>query len=202
MIVTTTDTIQNQVISDYLGVVTAEVVYGTNVLRDFFAGIRDTIGGRTGSYERVFEKGQLKAIEEVQPGKPYNEFHDMAVCVLVQGLIDLGLLKGDLEEIIKEEKYKPFYMHRTGHWLGLDVHDVGVYKHNQESWQILQPGHILTVEPGIYISPHIQPAEGQPEIPDNWKGIGIRIEDDLLVTETGHDILTAAVPKSLSDMEK
>ena len=152
-------------------------------------------------YELVLE-AQLKAIEEVQPGKPYHEFHDMAVCVLVQGLIDLGLLKGDLEEIIKEEKYKPFYMHRTGHWLGLDVHDVGVYKHNEETWQILQPGHILTVEPGIYISPHIQPAEGQPEIPDRWKGIGIRIEDDLLVTETGHDILTAAVPKSVEAMEK
>ena len=147
-------------------------------------------------YEIVLE-AQLKAIAEVQPGKAYNEFHDMAVCVIVQGLLDLGLLKGDLEEIIKEEKYKPFYMHRTGHWLGLDVHDVGVYKHNEETWQTLQPGHILTVEPGIYISPHIKPAEGQPEIPDHWKGIGIRIEDDVLVTETGHDILTAAVPKSI-----
>ncbi len=145
-------------------------------------------------YEIVLE-AQKKAIEEIQPGKPYNEFHDMAVCVIVQGLLDLGLLQGDLEEIITEEKYKPFYMHRTGHWLGLDVHDVGVYKHNQETWQNLQPGHILTVEPGIYISPNIKPAEGQPEIPDRWKGIGIRIEDDLLVTETGHEILTAAVPK-------
>ena len=145
-------------------------------------------------YEIVLE-AQQKAIEEVQPGKPYNEFHDLAVCVIVRGLLDLGLLQGDLEEIISEEKYKPFYMHRTGHWLGLDVHDVGVYKHNQETWQNLQPGHILTVEPGIYISPNIKPAEGQPEISDRWKGIGIRIEDDLLVTETGHDILTAAVPK-------
>lgn len=151
-------------------------------------------------YELVLE-AQLKAIEEVQPGNPYNEFHDIAVCVLVQGLIDLGLLKGDLEEIIQEEQYKPFYMHRTGHWLGLDVHDVGVYKHNEETWQILQPGHILTVEPGIYISPNIQPAEGQPEVPENWRGIGIRIEDDLLVTETGHEILTAAVPKSVAAME-
>ncbi|WP_036480468.1 aminopeptidase P N-terminal domain-containing protein [Myxosarcina sp. GI1] len=151
-------------------------------------------------YEIVLE-AQLKAIEEVQPGKPYNEFHDMAVCVIVQGLLDLGLLKGDLEEIIKEEKYKPFYMHRTGHWLGLDVHDVGTYKHNEETWQSLQPGHILTVEPGIYISPHIKPAEGQPEISDRWKGIGVRIEDDLLVTATGHDILTADVPKSVADME-
>ena len=152
-------------------------------------------------YEIVLE-AQLKAIAEVAPGKPYNEFHDMAVCVLVQGLLDLGLLKGDLEEIIQEEKYKPFYMHRTGHWLGLDVHDVGVYQHDEDIWQSLQPGHIVTVEPGIYISPFIQPAEGQPEIPECWKGIGIRIEDDLLVTEQGHDILTADVPKSVAAMER
>lgn len=151
-------------------------------------------------YEIVLE-AQLKAIEEVKPGKAYNEFHDMAVCVIVQGLLDLGLLKGSLEEIIEEKKYKPFYMHRTGHWLGLDVHDVGVYKHNEETWQSLQPGHILTVEPGIYISPQIKPAEGQPEVSDRWKGIGIRIEDDLLVTETGHEVLTAAVPKSVAAME-
>ena len=152
-------------------------------------------------YEIVLE-AQLEAIAEVQPGKPYNEFHDMAVCVIVQGLLDLGLLQGDLEEIIKEEKYKPFYMHRTGHWLGLDVHDVGVYKHDEETWQSLTPGHIVTVEPGIYISPHIKPAEGQPEIPDRWKGIGIRIEDDLLVTANGHEILTSDVPKSIEDMER
>ena len=151
-------------------------------------------------YEIVLE-AQLKAIAEVQPGKPYNDFHDLAVCVIVQGLLDLGLLQGDLEEIIKEEKYKPFYMHRTGHWLGLDVHDVGVYKHDEETWQSLTPGHIVTVEPGIYISPHIKPAEGQPEIPDRWKGIGIRIEDDLLVTANGHEILTSDVPKSIEDME-
>jgi Xaa-Pro aminopeptidase len=152
-------------------------------------------------YEIVLE-AQHQAMAEVQPGKPYNEFHDMAVCVIVQGLLDLGLLQGDLEEIIKEEKYKPFYMHRTGHWLGLDVHDAGVYKHDAETWQNLAPGHIVTVEPGIYISPNIKPAEGQPEIPDQWKGIGIRIEDDLLVTADGHEVLTADVPKSIADMEK
>jgi Xaa-Pro aminopeptidase len=152
-------------------------------------------------YEIVLE-AQIQAIAQVKPGNPYNEFHDLAVCVIVQGLLDLGLLKGDLEEIIQEEKYKPFYMHRTGHWLGLDVHDVGIYKHNEETWQNLQPGHIVTVEPGIYISPSIKPAEGQPEIPDRWKGIGIRIEDDLLLTETGHDILTADVPKSVAEMER
>ncbi|MDJ0899788.1 MAG: aminopeptidase P N-terminal domain-containing protein [Xenococcus sp. MO_188.B8] len=150
-------------------------------------------------YELVLES-QLQAIAQVKPGNSYNASHDAAVNVLVDGLLDLGLLKGDKEEIIQEEKYKPFYMHRTGHWLGLDVHDVGLYKHNEETWQTLQPGHILTVEPGIYISPQIKPVEGQPEVPDNWKGIGIRIEDDVLVTADGNDILTADVPKSVTEL--
>ena len=151
-------------------------------------------------YEIVLE-AQLQAIETVQPGKPYNEFHDTAVRVLVEGLMDLGLLVGDPEEIIKEEKYKPFYMHRTGHWLGLDVHDAGVYKNREDSWQILQPGQVLTVEPGIYIAPDIKPAEDQPEVPEQWRGIGVRIEDDVLVTAEGNEVLTAAVPKSVKDME-
>ena len=174
--------------------------YNGDITRTFPVGGKFTPEQKT-LYELVLA-AQLAAIEQVQPGKPYNEFHDAAVKVLVEGLMDLSLLKGDIEEIIKEEKYKPFYMHRTGHWLGLDVHDAGAYKHNPETWQTLQPGHILTVEPGIYISPYIKPAEGQPEVPDCWKGIGIRIEDDVLVTETGHDILTADVPKSVAAMER
>ncbi len=151
-------------------------------------------------YSIVLE-AQLQAIEKVQPGNPYNEFHDTAVSVLVDGLIDLGLLVGDSEEIITDEKYKPFYMHRTGHWLGLDVHDVGQYKHTEETWQTLQPGQIVTVEPGLYLAPDLKPAEGQPEIPEKWRGIGIRIEDDVLVTANGRDILTAAVPKSVEEIE-
>ncbi len=145
-------------------------------------------------YDIVLE-AQLKAIEQVQPGNPWNLFHDTAVRVLTEGLVDLGLLQGNIDELIKEEKYKPFYMHRTGHWLGLDVHDAGLYKHGEEAWQVLQPGQILTVEPGIYIGPNIKPAEGQPEVDERWRGIGIRIEDNVLVTETGHEILTAGVPK-------
>jgi Xaa-Pro aminopeptidase len=140
-------------------------------------------------------KAQLEAIDQVKPGNPYINYHETAVRVIVEGLMDLGLLVGDIEEIIKEEKYKPFYMHRTGHWLGLDVHDVGLYKSGEETWQNLQPGQVLTVEPGIYISPYIKPVEGQPEIPEKWKGIGIRIEDDILVTESGNEVLTAKVPK-------
>jgi Xaa-Pro aminopeptidase len=151
-------------------------------------------------YELVLQ-AQEKAIAQVQPGNPYNLFHDTAVRVLVEGLMDLGLLVGDIEEIIKEEKYKPFYMHRTGHWLGLDVHDAGVYKHG-ENWQVLQAGHVVTVEPGLYIGPDIKPVEGQPEIPERWRGIGIRIEDDILVTAEGHEVLTAGVPKSIEAMER
>lgn len=152
-------------------------------------------------YELVL-KAQQDAIAQIQPGNPYNQFHDTAVRVLVEGLMDLGLLAGDIEEIIKEEKYKPFYMHRTGHWLGLDVHDAGVYKLGEEVWQPFQPGQVVTVEPGLYIGPDIEPVEGQPAIPDRWRGIGIRIEDDVLVTESGHEVLTAAVSKSVEDMER
>lgn len=145
-------------------------------------------------YELVLA-AQEAAIAQVKPGNPYNAFHDTAVQVLTQGLVDLGLLKGAVDTLVEEEKYKPFYMHRTGHWLGLDVHDVGVYKTDKDTWQPLQAGHVVTVEPGIYIGPDIQLAEDQPEVPERWRGIGIRIEDDVLVTARGHDVLTAAVPK-------
>ncbi|MGB7892708.1 MAG: aminopeptidase P N-terminal domain-containing protein [Microcoleus sp.] len=144
-------------------------------------------------YDLVLQ-AQLQAISQVSPGNPYSKIHETAVRVLVEGLIDLKLLVGDIEEIIKEEKYKPFYMHRTGHWLGLDVHDVGVYQYG-ENPQVLQPGQVLTVEPGIYISPYIKPVEGQPEVPEKWRGIGVRIEDDVLVTLESHEVLTAGVPK-------
>lgn len=144
-------------------------------------------------YDLVLQ-AQLQAISQVYRGNPYSKIHETAVRVLVEGLMDLKLLVGDIEEIIKEEKYKPFYMHRTGHWLGLDVHDVGVYQYG-ENPQVLQPGQVLTVEPGIYISPYIKPVEGQPEVPEKWRGIGVRIEDDVLVTLEGQEVLTAGVPK-------
>ena len=144
-------------------------------------------------YDLVLQ-AQLQAISQVYRGNPYSKIHETAVRVLVEGLMDLKLLVGDIEEIIKEEKYKPFYMHRTGHWLGLDVHDVGVYQYG-ENPQVLQPGQVLTVEPGIYISPYIKPVEGQPEVPEKWRGIGVRIEDDVLVTFDSHEVLTAGVPK-------
>ena len=138
---------------------------------------------------------QISAIEQVKAGNTYNQFHDRAVKVLVEGLKELKLLTGSTEEIIEKEQYKPFYMHRTGHWLGLDVHDAGAYKKDKDNWVTLQAGNIVTVEPGLYISPYITPAEGQPEVPDMWKGIGVRIEDDVLVTESGNEVLSSAVEK-------
>ncbi|MEA5468195.1 aminopeptidase P N-terminal domain-containing protein [Spirulina sp. 06S082] len=174
--------------------------YNSDITRTFSVGASFSKEQQS-IYELVLE-AQLQAISQIKPGNDYKTIHDTAVCVLVGGLLDLGLLKGDFEQIIEEEKYKPFYMHRTGHWLGLDVHDAGVYQYGEEKSVILQPGHILTVEPGIYISPHIKPAEEQPEIPERWRGIGIRIEDDILVTEDGCEVLTAGVPKSVEEMQK
>lgn len=144
-------------------------------------------------YEIVLS-AQEQAIAQVQPGNPYNQIHDTAVRILTTGLVELGILKGEIDKLIEEEKYKPFYMHRTGHWLGLDVHDVGVYQHGENA-QILQPNQVLTVEPGLYIVPNTKLAEDQPEIDPRWSGIGIRIEDDVLVTTSGHEVLTAGVPK-------
>jgi Xaa-Pro aminopeptidase len=140
-------------------------------------------------------KAQEAAIAQIQPTNPYNAFHDAAVKVLTEGLVGLGLLVGEVDKLIEEEKYKPFYMHKTGHWLGLDVHDAGFYKIGKEAWQPLGIGNVVTVEPGLYIGPDIKLAEDQPEVPARWRGIGIRIEDDVLVTATGHEVLTAAVPK-------
>lgn len=174
--------------------------YNGDITRTFPVGGKFTADQKT-IYEIVLE-AQKQAIAQVQPGNSWNQIHDTAVRVLVEGMLDLGILEGNIDEIIKEEKYKPYYMHRTGHWLGLDVHDAGLYKHGEEAWQILQPGQILTVEPGIYIGPYAKPVEGQPEVNDRWRGIGVRIEDNVLVTESGHEVLTAGVPKSVEEMER
>jgi len=151
-------------------------------------------------YEVVLA-AQKQAIAEVKPGNSFYAPHNAAVRILTEGLVELGLLKGEIDKLIEEEKYKPFYMHRTSHWLGLDVHDVGIYQHG-ENPQILQPGQVLTIEPGLYIVPHTKPAEDQPEIDPRWLGIGIRIEDDVLVTSEGNEVLTAGVPKEIKDLER
>ena len=144
-------------------------------------------------YQLVLDS-QLAAIDAVKPGNHFNHPHEAALQVLTEGLVSLGLLSGDVTDLIKNEAYKPFYMHRTGHWLGLDVHDVGVYKIDGE-WRELKPGMVLTVEPGLYIAPDDN------SVDEKWRGIGIRIEDDVLVTDTGHQILSENVPKSVVDIE-
>lgn len=136
---------------------------------------------------------QKAAIAEVKPGNHWNQPHEAAVRVLTQGLLELGLLKGKLETLIEKEQYRDFYMHRTGHWLGMDVHDVGDYKIGGE-WRLLEPGMVLTVEPGLYIR---DPAT----IAKKWHFIGIRIEDDVLVTKTGHEVLTQGAPKEVDEIE-
>lgn len=174
--------------------------YNSDITRTFPVGGKFTAEQKT-LYELVL-KAQKKAIEEVKPGNPYSKIHDTAVRVLVEGLVELGILDGVVEKLIEEETYKPYYMHRTGHWLGLDVHDVGVYQHGEDNPQILQPGQVLTVEPGLYIVPDTKLAEGQPVTEERWIGIGIRIEDDVLVTLNGCEVLTAGVPKEVVDLER
>ncbi len=144
-------------------------------------------------YELVLE-AQYAAIKRVKPGNSWNEPHDAAVRVITRGLLELGLLKGTLKTLIEREDYKKFFMHRTGHWLGMDVHDVGEYK-NASGWRVFEPGMVLTVEPGIYVS------GGDKHIPRRWWNIGIRIEDDVLVSKDGCEVLTHQVPKEPAEVE-
>jgi len=148
-------------------------------------------------YEIVLE-AQQAAIDMVKPGNHWNEPHEAAIRVLTKGLIKLGLLKGNVRSLIKEEAYRPFYMHRTGHWLGMDVHDVGDYKVG-DAWRELEPGMVLTVEPGLYIAPGTR--VGNRAVAKKWQGIGIRIEDDVLVTKDGCDVLTRGAPKTIDEIE-
>jgi Xaa-Pro aminopeptidase len=136
---------------------------------------------------------QQAACSVVAPNTPYNQPHQRAVEVISQGLLDLGLLQGDLISIIEQESYKAFYMHSTGHWLGCDVHDVGNYK-QQQQWRPLEVGMALTIEPGIYIAPD---ADVAPE----WRGIGIRIEDSVIVSEKGYTCLTKGLPRTRQEIE-
>ncbi len=181
--------------------------YASDITRSFPVNGRFS-GEQRAIYELVLA-AQKAAIDQVRPGRHFNEPHDAAVRTLTEGLAALGLLQGDVEELIKAEQHKPFYMHRTGHWLGMDVHDVGDYK-TGEDWRIFEPGMVTTIEPGLYI-----PAGGkildahwarlgvhlETELDERWQRIGIRIEDDVLVTDDGHEILTAAAPKEVDEIE-
>ena len=144
-------------------------------------------------YEVVLA-AQKAAITQVKPGNHWNDPHVMAVKTLTRGLVKLGLLKGRPVDLVKNEAYRRFYMHRTGHWLGMDVHDVGDYKVGGE-WRVLEPGMVLTVEPGVYI-----PA-GSRGVAKKWWNTGIRIEDDVLVTKDGHVVLSEDAPKTVSEIE-
>ncbi|MCH8174387.1 MAG: Xaa-Pro aminopeptidase [Proteobacteria bacterium] len=139
-------------------------------------------------------KAQLAAIEAIRPGVPWDEPHNISVKIITQGLVRLGILKGRPSQLIKSEAYKDFYMHRIGHWIGMDVHDVGDYKIDDD-WRLLEPGMVTTVEPGIYISPSNR------KVPKKWRGIGVRIEDDVLITKNGNKVLSAGIPKTVQEIE-
>ena len=144
-------------------------------------------------YEIVLA-AQQAAIEKSVSGNHWNEPHDAAVKVLVGGLLDIGLLKGELNELIETEQYKRFYMHRSGHWLGMDVHDVGDYKIDNK-WRVHEPGMVVTIEPGIYIAPD------NTNVDEKWRGIAVRIEDDVVVTKDGNEVITSGVPKARGQIE-
>ena len=144
-------------------------------------------------YELVLA-AQVAAIDKVNPKNHWNAPHEAALQVLVQGFIDAGLCQGTVDEVLENGSYRQFYMHRTGHWLGLDVHDAGEYKNKAGDWRMLQAGNVLTVEPGCYI----RPADN---VPEHFWNIGIRIEDDVAVTKTGCEVLTKAAPKTVVEIE-
>lgn len=144
-------------------------------------------------YQIVLD-AQRAALAQSVPGKSWDAPHQAAVEVIAEGLLSLGLLRGSLRQVLKSGAYKRFYMHKTGHWLGLDVHDVGEYRVDGE-YRELEPGMVYTVEPGVYIAP------GSKGVPAKWQGIGVRIEDDVAITAAGHEVLTAAAPKDIDAIE-
>ena len=166
--------------------------YAADITRTF------PVNGKFHPEQRALYELTLQAQEAtfaaIKPGSHWNEPHEASVRVITTGLVQLGLLHGDVDTLIQEEAYKAFYMHRVGHWLGLDVHDVGDYRVGGE-WRVLEPGMVMTVEPGIYV------AHDNTTVDAKWRGIGIRIEDDVLVTKEGYEILTAKAPKTVDEIE-
>jgi Xaa-Pro aminopeptidase len=171
--------------------------YASDITRTFPVSGRFT-GPQAALYDIVLA-AQQAAVAQTKPGVSFNAGHEAAVAVLSQGLIDEGILSGSLDDVIENKRYQPFYMHRTGHWLGLDVHDVGPYRLpedgvNEPDWRPLEPGMVLTIEPGLYI-------RQADNVPNAFWGIGIRIEDDALVTPNGCDLLTRGVPVDRASIE-
>lgn len=166
--------------------------YASDITRTFPASGRFSPEQRA-IYDIVLE-AQEAAFAAIAPGRHWNEAHEATVQVITAGLVRLGLLKGEVDELIASEAYRAFYMHRAGHWLGMDVHDVGDYRVGGE-WRVLEPGMVMTVEPGIYVAPDNE------DVPRKWRGIGVRIEDDVVVTRSGCEILTDGVPKQVDEIE-
>lgn len=166
--------------------------YASDITRTF--PVSGTFSPEQRAVYQVVLDAQYAAIDAVRPGNHWNHPHEAALRVLTGGLIELGILSGTVDEAIASEAFKPFFMHRTGHWLGLDVHDVGDYKVG-DAWRLLEPGMALTVEPGLYISP------SNTDVDEKWRGIGIRIEDDVVVTKEGCRVLTEGVPKTIEEIE-
>jgi len=166
--------------------------YASDITRTFPANGRFSDAQRK-MYQLVLD-AQYAAIEAVKPGNHWNQPHEAAVRVLTEGLVQYGLLQGDVDELIESLAYRQFYMHKTGHWLGMDVHDVGEYRIDGD-WRVLEPGMVMTVEPGLYIAPDDESVDSQ------WRGIGIRIEDDVVVTDDGCHVLTSNVVKDIADIE-
>lgn len=167
--------------------------YASDITRTFPASGRFS-DEQKAIYEIVL-RAQEAAIDAVKPGAAWDEPHRAAVKEITRGLVKLGLLEGKPAQLIKDEAYKDFYMHRVGHWIGMDVHDVGDYKID-EHWRLLEPGMVTTIEPGIYISPKNRRVEKK------WRGIGVRIEDDVLVTRQGNRVLSKGIPKTVAEIEK
>lgn len=166
--------------------------YASDITRTF--PVNGCFSGEQRAIYDVVLAAQLAAIEQVRPGNHWNDPHDAAVEVITEGLLELGILKGRKRTLIRENAYGRYFMHRTGHWLGMDVHDVGDYK-VEGDWRMLEPGMVLTVEPGLYFSP----VRG---LARKWWDIGVRIEDDVLVTKDGHDVLSKELPKTADEIEK
>ena len=166
--------------------------YAADITRTF------PINGRFSAEQRaVYElvlDAQLAAIDKARPGNHWNDPHEAAVEVLARGLVDLGLLKGRVSTVIEKERYRKFFIHRTGHWLGMDVHDVGDYKIGDQ-WRVLEPGMVMTVEPGVYVK------GPDKSVHRRWWDIGVRIEDDVLVTRGEPQVLTGGAPKAVDDVE-
>ena len=167
--------------------------YSSDVTRTFPIGGTFTEDQKA-LYQVVLD-AQLAGIDEVREGRPYNAFHDAATKVLCQGLIDLGIIEGDLDTALEEKRYLPYTIHKTGHWLGLDVHDMGSYADDEGQPRCFEPGMVVTVEPGLYF-----PADCE-DVDERWRGIGIRIEDDILVTSGGQENLSAGIPKTIEEVE-